>query len=257
MQRKISLKNELTPKSGTKMKFLGKIFSKSEASEKTKKPLPSAVDIWGEFPEGTVFPVMQKTIQASFDNDSHSYPIDLPESVRTPKDHRPDYGGMCGFYAFSQLHNWTDGEYLNLLVPQNSDADEHQRLKRLAITALFCEYGAYQMYLLVPDSGQEFSDFAERFRLSLISTFFMLENDQERKERQAEMYLTFFNEFKKSLAGDQRAETKQFLEQIGKTFLASIPGVNNLSAATTVSINKHMGKLFQVFKNGLLAKDHN
>jgi hypothetical protein len=207
---------------------------------------PTAIDLWGEFPKNSPFALMQQALQIEMLNTLGSHPAINWENNAPPKSGTVDYGGLCGYYAFSRLDKWCT-DYTLLLVPS---FDERKRVRRIATICLFLEYGSLQMCAFLPDS-QELELFISNFRVSVIRGFLMFDQSDERAGR-VHGILNDMTELRRTLSGDTRQSTIDFLEQIGKSFLASIPSINGASAETTASVNDYMAQLFKGFQEGLV-----
>lgn len=230
--------------------MLRKIFQIPGVPPQEPSQPPTAIDLWGEFPKDSPFALMQQASQIEMLNALRSHPAFKWENNTPPKSGTVDYGGLCGYYAFSRLDKWC-ADYTLLLVPS---FDERKRLRRIATICLFLEYGSLQMCAFLPDP-QELESFITNFRVSVIQGFLMFDQSDERAGR-VHNILNDMTELRGTLSGDTRQSTIDFLEQIGKSFLASIPSINGASAETTASVNNYIAQLFKGFQEGLVKMEH-
>lgn len=226
--------------------MLRKIFKGPGNPPKDASQPPTAIDFWGQFPKNSPFALMQQASQIEMLNALGSHTVLNWETTTRPASDTADYGGLCGYYAFSRLDKWC-ADCTLLLAPS---FDEGKRLRRIATICLFLEYGSLQMCTFLPDS-QELELFINDFRVSVIRGFLILDQSDERAGR-VHTILSDMAEFRLTLSGDTRQNTIDFLEQIGKSFLASIPSINGASAEATASVNHYMAQLFKGFQEGLV-----
>lgn len=222
-----------------------KRFVKSGRNDKTQATeLPTAEAMWGVFPIGSPFAHIQSALAAKIRRqEKSSLSLNLGAVGRADVE-KPDYSGLCADYAWACLDSWCP-DYASLLIPS---FDDSERLRAIAVTSLFLEYGSLRMAMLLPES-ESVDEFINGFRVSVLRGFLLLDQSEERASR-VERIVEAMHIYRVALSSDERQTTKEFLEQIGKTFLASIPGMNGHSSDVTSGVNKYMAKLFAGFKEG-------
>jgi hypothetical protein len=226
--------------------MLGFIFKNNKSKVELKEP--NVFDLFGDMPEDSFFHTLALVVQKKMEESATQIKVDWSKSFPT-KPLQPNYSGLVAIYSY-QLALEINEDLIAMMLNLSSSLKygDDERVDRLAsnyVFYYFCGLRIGQMLDL-----NLIDEFINQHKLDLIKQFFFDKSELGTlgvdMAKKGEIFFL-------RLANDERESTKNFLEEIGKFFVASIVSRADHNTELISKINEYGRKLYFEFERSILS----
>jgi hypothetical protein len=225
--------------------MLGSLFKRK--SPALTQAEPTVADLFGDMPKDSFFEMVSNVVQRGLVGSASSFKIDW-SSVPVVKPVEPDYAGLIAYYAY-QLRLELDTDSLTLMLESSYAArySDGRRRDRLAVGYAFYLFAG--LYVASTLDEYQINQFIEKYKISLISSLFF---DKSELDTLGVSVATKGESYFAALSDDKRENTKSFLEDIGKFFIASVAVRDDPNSQKFGQVLGYGTALYKEFERNLL-----
>jgi hypothetical protein len=225
--------------------MLGSLFKRK--SPALTQAEPTVADLFGDMPKDSFFEMVSNVVQQGLVGSASSFKIDWSR-VPVVKPVEPDYAGLIAYYAH-QLRLELDTDSLTLMLESSYAArySDGRRRDRLAVGYAFYLFAG--LYVASALDEYKINQFIEKYKISLISNLIF---DKSELDTLGVSVATKGESYFTALSNDKRENTKSFLEEIGKFFIASVAVRDDPNSQKFGQVLGYGAALYKEFEQNLL-----